>query len=356
MGLANTDSVNDMKHMIRLVLIVPVMGCGADAQRGPTASETAMAFDNVDAAGRHRASRTDDASSRHVPEAGLSGARSVVGVDNRCEDFAVFEKRDGRLRHRRNRRAWPRDQQARFSDLVKLVADEMDADARLFQIWSLRESSHRPSAIHVLNPDLMGAAKAWNRHLYRPARALELQAEMDRYGAKTAKYWAARAEIARMNVFRHNRFYLDQLEFDFHTSPGEVQKRKRSQWAYGYGPFGFNPTYYVPVWDSNAPPWVFCDAGGVVAVVTAVWAARSAQRECRVRGKGSSYVVVNRRFSSGHCRPRPKHDAVFARRARAIRLQPDRRARRGKLWPRATTDRVEVVQHMRRRAEAEGLM
>ena len=111
----------------------------------------------------------------------------------------------------------------------------------------------------------------------------------------------------------------------------------------------------MPLWDVTAPPWVFCNDDGIAAIVTAVWAARRAQRECRQEGYGESYEAVNRRFSSGSCRPRPERATFFRERARAWGINPASKAKLGKRWP-DTSDRAALVAHMRERASQEGLL
>ncbi|TPV95381.1 MAG: hypothetical protein B7733_10270 [Myxococcales bacterium FL481] len=342
--------MNDMQALLRLTLILfPLTACSDDAREhvAPVSSET-LAFDRVTPEKLERA--------EHAVPLGPEPPVAASIVPNHCEDFTVVENSRGQLRYRRNRRSWTRADQRGFRRLVGMVASEMGAEPRLFQLWSLRESSHRPTAIHVLNPDLEGAVKAWERHLYRPDRALELGEMMRNYGAKRREYWQAKAELDRRQTFRQNPHYLEELEFDFLGAHGDRQRRRASRWSFGYGPFGFNPTYFVPVWDQTAPPWVFCSEGGIVAIVTAVWAAREHQAECRSQGMGESYSVVNRRFSSGHCRPRPGREAMFARRARIQGLDPSRTARLGRRWPSESTDRAAIVAHMRARARADGLL
>ena len=134
-----------------------------------------------------------------------------------------------------------------------------------------------------------------------------------------------------------------------------IARESSSRWSYGYGPFGFNPTYFLPLWDVDAPPWVFCNDDGIAAIVTAVWAARRAQRECRQEGYGDSYEAVNRRFSSGSCRPRPERAAFFRKRARSWGINPASKAKLGKRWP-ASSDRAALLDHMRQRASEEGLL
>ena len=173
---------------------------------------------------------------------------------------------------------------------------------------------------------------------------------------KRGEYWRAKAELARISIFKDNAFFDDEVEYDVVLPSGERIRDRRSQWAFGYGPFGFNPNYFLPYWDAEAPPWIFCNDDGLIAIISAIWAARSQQKECVAQGFGDSYEVVNRRFSSGHCRPRESRAHLFRKRARSVGLDPSRRARLGKKWPEQTANREAILDHMRRKASMKGLL
>ncbi|RMG98564.1 MAG: hypothetical protein D6705_05485 [Deltaproteobacteria bacterium] len=277
-------------------------------------------------------------------------------VPYRCEDFHVEVDRRGRRRVRRHRKRWTRRDQVRFRRLLAMVARTMGADPRLFQIWALRESSYRPHAIHVLDPDLTASRRAWERMRYSPAREATLRRAMEEAGRGTRAYYEARAELRRILTFRDNPTYDATFEVPVHFADGARASERILRWHYGYGPFGFNPVYFLPVWDAAAPPWIFCDTDGLAAAVTAVWAARRAAAECRALGYAPTYEVVNRRFSGGRCTPRPAKDAAFRRRARARGLDPDKTAQLGRKFPRDTTDRVELLRLLYQRARDEGLL
>ncbi len=273
-----------------------------------------------------------------------------------CENFEVRLNEKGQPRYKRLRKSWTQEDKNRFKKLVEMVAEEMEADPRLLRLWSLRESTYNPYAIHVLNPDLRAADRSWERHHWTSAKEAALREEMGRHSAKSKPYWKAKGELDRLFRFKDNRFFEDEVEYEVVYKDGTRVPERASRWSYGYGPFGFNPTYFLPVWDVNAPPWVFCNDDGIAAIVTAIWSARRHQRECRQTGYGESYETVNRRFSSGSCRPRPERAHLFRKRARGWGLNPDAKARLGKKWPEQDTDRGEIVRHMRARAEAKGLL
>nr|MCH9683353.1 hypothetical protein [Deltaproteobacteria bacterium] len=274
---------------------------------------------------------------------------------NRCERFRVREDETGRRRYQRIRADWDDDDRRRFARLVTLVAKEMGAEPRLLRAWALRESTYRPSAVHVLNPDIEAATAAWRRLHYSAEEEAELLAVLETESARGSRYWKAKARLHQVQTFRDNRYLDDRVTLDVVAPDGSGVRETQSAWAFGYGPFGFNPAYFVPVWDAREPPWVFCDDDGLVAIITAVWAARTAQRECRAKGFGNSYAVVNRRFSQGHCGP-VSPTARFRGRARRIGLNPDARARLGTRWKRAETDRAQIHAYMRHKAIGAGLL
>lgn len=273
-----------------------------------------------------------------------------------CERFELRVRDDGRIWHKRLRRSWTEADRQRFRKLVAMVANELGADPQLLLLWALRESTYNPHAIHVLDPDIEASTTSWRRHRWDPDRAAELEAVMTELGARDPGYWAAKAELARISRFRDNPHYEAQIDYELITPDGQKSPGQRSAWSYGYGPFGFNPTYFVPTWDPKAPPWVFCNDDGLAAIVTAIWAAREHQRECAALGYGDSNEVVNRRFSSGHCAPRPERAAKFRTRARARGIDPDARAKLGSRWPADRSDRAQLLDHLRTRAAEQGLL
>jgi hypothetical protein len=101
---------------------------------------------------------------------------------------------------------------------------------------------------------------------------------------------------------------------------------------------------------------VFCNDDGLAAIITAIWAARDAQAECRSLGFGGSYAVVNRRFSSGKCAPSASRKTHFEKRARAAGIAPGEPARLGKKWAKKSTERDAIYAHMLRRAASKGYL
>lgn len=273
-----------------------------------------------------------------------------------CERFELRIDADGRVRHKRLRHTWTEADRQKFRKLIALVADELGADPKLLMLWALRESTYNPYAIHVLDPDIEASSASWRRHRWDPERAAELQEVMAELGARDPGYWAAKAELGRISRFRGNPHYDARIDYEQVEPDGTRNQGQRSAWGYGYGPFGFNPTYFVPIWDSQAPPWVFCNDDGLAAIVTAIWAAREHQRECAGAGFGASNEVVNRRFSSGHCEPRPNRAEKFRTRARRRGIDPDARAKLGDRWPADSSDRAQLLEHLRARAGDEGLL
>lgn len=273
-----------------------------------------------------------------------------------CERFELRSNKRGRIWHKRLRHAWTEADRQKFRDLIEMVANELGADSRLLTLWALRESTYNPYAIHVLDPDVEASTASWRRHRWDPERAAELERVMAELGARDPGYWSAKAELARISRFRANPHYDALIEYEAVAPDGHREPGQRSAWSYGYGPFGFNPTYFLPLWDSQAPPWVFCNDDGLAAIVTAIWAAREHQRECASLGYGDSYEVVNRRFSSGHCAPRPNRAEKFRTRARRRGINPDARAKLGDRWPADSSDRAQLLGHLRARAAEQGLL
>lgn len=280
---------------------------------------------------------------------------SAIDPSNRCERFRLTIDDAGRLRHQRIRRPWNAADRRRFASLVTLVADEMGAEPRLFRTWAMRESSYRPHALHLLNPDVEAATSAFRRLRYSPAKEAELQQVLASTSARKPEYWEAKARLRRVRTFRDNQYLDAMLPIEVVAPDGSTSQSAEPAWAFGYGAFGFNPAYFVPVWDARSPPWVFCQDDGLVAIITAVWVARAAKRECEGQGLPGTYAVVDRRFSRGHCGPVDPH-ARFRQRAKRTGLDPDAPARLGTEWPSARTERAEIHGFMRARAIEAGLL
>ena len=331
---------------------------------GATQTEAAQANTTRMEQGQFLAPRIEHARRlvrRLIDRASAPGSAAPVSsrrprVPYRCEEFHVELREDGRPRFRRHRRPWGAADQARFRRLLTLVAQEMGAEPRLLHLWALRESSYRPDAIHLLNPDRRASIRAWERFRWTEEKERTLRGFLQRDRKRGPAYYRARADLARILTFRDNPYYDDEVTYTVRLPGGARVRESRSRWAYGYGPFGFNPAYFLPVWDATAPPWIFCEADGIVAAVTAIWAARRAAADCRALGFGDSYEVVNRRFSGGRCTPRGRLDERFRSRARARGLDPSARARLGKRWPRTSTDRGQLLAHLTARAREAGLL
>lgn len=279
---------------------------------------------------------------------------AFIDASNRCERFRLTLG-GGRPRYQRIRRRWTEADRRRFASLVSLVATEMGAEPRLFRAWAMRESSYRPHALHVLDPDVEAATTAYRRLRYSASEEAQLQQVLASVSARDPAYWEAKARLRQVQTFRDNAFLDAMLPLEVLAADGSTSPGSEHAWAFGYGAFGFNPAYFVPVWDARAPPWVFCQDDGLVAIITAVWVARAAKRECEGQGLPGTYAVVDRRFSRGHCGP-VGPNSRFRPRAQRVGLDPDAPARLGKRWPRARTDRAEIHGFMRERAVEAGLL
>lgn len=231
----------------------------------------------------------------------------------------------------------------------------MGAESRLLHAWSMRESTYQPSALHVLNPDVQGATAAWRKYAYDEGEEARLEAALAQTEATDGRYWKLKGKLARLRRFKGNPHLYAEVEYDRVTAEGDVSTARGSAWAFGYGPFGFNPAYFVQVWDPKAPPWIFCHDDGIPAIVTAIWSARAHQRECEAAGVGGSYNVLNRRLGRGHCAPADPNSGFIARLGR-MGLDANKRARLGKKHPADQTDRAALLELLRARARAQGLL
>lgn len=183
---------------------------------------------------------------------------------------------------------------------IALVAREMGVSpqtTRILQHWGHRESGGFQYLLHLMRGDVRAASST-----------------------------KARARVAAMG-----------REFT-------------SEWTYGRGWYGMQPSYYMARWPVDAPLDVLCDP--VASTMTAIWAARDHQRECTRGGWSPSLLVSTRRFASGHCRPREKDDATTAYWLRHG-VNVYHRAKWGTKWPQA--DHVRALTYMREKVRAAGL-
>jgi len=335
------------------------------------------------------------------------------GYPNVCESFTVTEadhpvrNKKGELvyptRHRRNRYHRRRSDQRRTAQLVRMVVREMGADvpaAYLLDMISAHEASHNSEAIHILNKDREANQEAWAQHTYDVRREQEILARMKVVTQRdnSQGYYDLKGELADLRMYRDNPHWHDEIEYT-HVIPereikGEVVaeaswQEHESIWHFGYGLYGMNAVLFTHVWDREAPPWVLCGDEGIIATVTAVWALRSQQAICaEVEGEeGTTIGGLLWRWGHGQCgtgrlgpawrklmkeyAPRvskrfgdkytfdwetvPDFGTKFPR-YEMYRRGGKMRFRRDENGRKIPTDRKAIVEHMLRKAEAEGLL
>lgn len=244
-----------------------------------------------------------------------------------CEDQIHFNLKNGKRKYSRR---FTHSDKRRTRRIIQQVAREMGANSRLFTIWALRESSYRPWKRHRLNPDREAAWVAWNRHRWTKSREKHYKTVMQTNSAKdgTQAYWQAKAGLRRILSYKDNPTFGAPY-----------------RWSTGLGLYGMQPIYHVKRWDPNAAPEILCDP--IVATVVAVWAARTVRNNCVSKGFDDTYETVNRGYSSGSCKLRPKFAKYFLKRAVRNGLDPKAAPRLGRKWKRSETDRDEILAHMR---------
>jgi hypothetical protein len=339
---------------------------------------------------------------------------------NVCESFTVIEgqklvkNRRGEkvfpVRHRRNRFDRRRSDQRRTAQLVRMVAQEMGADVSaqyLVGMIAHHEASYNSEAIHILNRDLEANQKAWTRHSYSAPRERDILMKLETASKKDNRdgYYRLKAALADLRMYKGNTHWRDKLEYSYvipersrgaEVFPESSWDESRSVWAFGYGLYGMNAVLFTHVWDKTAPPWILCGDEGIVATVTAIWALRRQQENCQALSKqnsekwgdqGGSIKGILHRWGHGQCgngRPGkawrkllPDYAAKVAKRYgdkytfewetvpdfgnKFERFETYRRG--GKLrWKkdengkRIPTDRMAVLEHMRKKAEEKGLL
>jgi hypothetical protein len=314
---------------------------------------------------------------------------------NVCESFTahqgevVFNKRKGRktasVQYKRNRYAYPVSDQKRTKELIRLVAREMGvAEPDFFVAMAAHESSFHPEAVHILNEDLSANKKSWEKHNYTPAREAKLLHKLKEASTQNGAFWKVRSALNSLRTYKGNPFWDARIEYDFvipgrvladgSKTPEQTIKATKSAWALGYGLYGHNAVLYTKTWSPEAPPWILCSHQGILDTIIEVWVARSAMRECeelsatdpaKYGAEGGTYLGSLRRLGTGHCSDRPlrkQWQVLLAEygdsknlTARGGGVPWSRKADFGKKWP-VSSDREEILAHMLRRAEEEGLL
>lgn len=277
-------------------------------------------------------------------------------VPNRCETIKRKAWSKSRERHyyKRDRHSWDAEERKRVRALIKLVADEMGADHEYLWVKSVLESSGNPEAIHILNQDFQANRGSWHRFTWSEAREAQLEHVMATASKQGKHYWKAKAELHRRTKYKGNPYWHDTVTVQVHGPGEERSSEDVSIWSRGYGLYGMNAVYYTEDWDPLAPPWILCADEGVIATILQVWAMRHGQQECVRAGYADNWDTVNRRVSRGKCdthEPGPKYVKLAAQ----VGLDRTARPRLGTRWPRATSDRHQLLEHMRRRAREECL-
>lgn len=330
-----------------------------------------------------------------VEEAPVAKASPWADVDNVCESFTAvqgeprYSKKKGRkttpIHFKRNRYAYPVSDQKRTKDLIRLVAREMGvAEPDFFVAMAAHESSFHPEAIHILNEDLSANNKSWERHNYTAAREAELLNRLEHTDAKKSSFWKIKSALSSLRTYRGNPFWDARIEYDFvipsrtladgKKTAAQTVKMTKSAWALGYGLYGHNAVLYTKTWSTEAPPWILCSHQGIVDTIVEVWVARSVVRECeelsstdpaKYGKEGGTYLGALRRLGTGRCSDKPlkrQWQLLLAEygdeknaTTRGGGVPWQRKADFGKKWP-ASSNRDEILAHMLRRAEEEGLL
>ena len=274
-------------------------------------------------------------------------------LPNVCDTYEVVYRRGKRHPyHRKIKHEWTDADRARAKKLARLVAREMATDASLLVLWMNRGSSANPNSIHILPADRKADWKAWMSFQWTPDKEKEFKDAMEKYGARDPRFWKAKYGLAKIQVYKNNPYFDDS--FKVNIVDGErTGETYHPYFAMKYGPLDMSAVGYTKIWSVDAPPWIMCNDDGLIAYITAIWAMRDFQRECKKQiENGDGAGVIDRRYARGHCLP-PSED--FLKRAKFYNIDPDKRYRLGRKWPKKTTDRKQIWLHMKKRAVETGI-
>lgn len=267
-----------------------------------------------------------------------------------CTDIVAYETRKGDLIFKSTNDEIPESQTERTREIVKLVASEMGADPRLFLIWAKRESKFRYDIVGVHPSDISANQDAWEDHRWSTEKHSYLSDILE--DPTHENYWKAKGEYQKIQKFVDNPYYNHEISVPvFIKNSDEPSKYvKVNAWSFPYGLYSMNSALYG---EPDMPPWAHCDDDGVFSTIKAVWASRKFQNQCESLGFVGDYGTIDRRFSRGHCMENASKD--FSKRAASHHLNVKTRARLGKKFPKKSTKKDVIIQHMKDRVKEECL-
>lgn len=290
-------------------------------------------------------------------------SKGIWDVANVCDTFERRVTKDNKSRYRRIRVPWTKEDRKRTKQLAKTIAQEMGADPRYLLLAMARGSGYNPHAIHILNPDIEAHVNAYKKFRWSEKKEKRL-AEIVSAGPQSysdKRYYKAKRDLRRVQTYKDNPYYEQRVTYDVVMPNGDRYKESMPVFNYGTGPLDMNSVYFVKHWDKNSPPWIFCSHQGIPAFITMIWALRKSQKECislekqgkLPEGTGNTWGVIDRRYAVGRCK---EPSQKFVNRAKKRGLDPNGKARLGKKWPRETTNRQEILEHMINKAKEQGLI
>jgi hypothetical protein len=395
---------------MRILLLAPlILGLGSCDPVGVQAGEAsvgvqgAMTIDPGDLLRRGVSPETGSVEPVQPPPLVTPKPSAVAWSDYpyQCETFRVMEGKD-RVRSRtlgqmvypvnfrRNRERMTHADRRRTYALVRMVATEMGFDPNLVEMHASHESSGRPETIHILNPDRDANQDAYDRHSFSKEREASLRDQMSQISVHDRQYWRLKSRLVDTVRYKGNPHWETKLKYtrfipERPPVPAESWDETQSVWWYGYGLYGMNAVLYTHIWDSKAPPWIMCSDEGIVATVMYVWVARDAKSKCealtakdseKYGSDGGNNRGIIRRMAKGRC-GKGTLGPVWRRLMREFEKEKgvdwDASAQVGEKWPawelyrngepkrdkmgrKIPTDRLKVLEYMRKKAKKRGLL
>lgn len=300
-------------------------------------------------------------------------------LPNECERFVIVESgSQGTSRFRRLRVRRSKEDTQRTKALIGLVNEEMGGDRNgelLLRLIARHESHANPYALHLLNPDQAANRRAHASYTYTSEREGALEEALATESPRTDRYWKIKRALTKIRRYKTNPYWTANVDYEHRFSAQtkgaqiHVENRQHSAWGFGYGLFGMNAVLYTSVLSPEAPPWALCVDEGIPAIVTAVWALRVHQVQCRALSErdphqygddGESVRGLVHRWGRGHC-----GDQVPGKGWQALMGIQQRRDRDfgwdtvpvfGSRYSREQADPIVVIEHMKARAVEEGLL
>ncbi len=238
-------------------------------------------------------------------------------LPNICGEFHVQINKNGKNKYIWDRRPETEQDKIKAKQMARLVAHEMGADPSLILFWAGRGTNHIAQSLHIKEEDRKAHKKFYK---------------------KLAHYY-----------INNNLFW----EYDYYkivNYDNEIELGMEPYFYKAYGPLDMNSVLYTYRWDSDSPPWIFCNHYGLISYITAIWSARIFQKKCKYK----NYAAIDRMYARGQCYY--KSVPSLRKVAKKYGIDTKAKAQLGDKWKQKDTTPTEIYLYMINKAKQQGIL